>query len=48
MQILLRIPEELVPEANSISPEVRDRINEDYGIQKADDVRLVNIGTGAD
>lgn len=48
MQILLRIPEELVPKANSISPELMDRINEDYGIQKTDDVRLVNIGTGAD
>lgn len=48
MQILLRIPEDLVPEANSISPELMDRINEDYGIRKADDVRLVNIGTGAD
>lgn len=50
MQILLNIPEVDydVYSSSSLNPNQRNKINKKFGLSKSDDVRVVNIGPGAD
>ena len=48
MQILINIPENQLPEGDEFSQIDRERIKRNFGLQQADAVSLVNIGTGAD
>ena len=45
MQILLNIPEGFIPD---VSLQDREIINREYGLQRASEVHMVNIGPGAD
>ena len=48
MQILINIPENQLPEGDEFSQIDCERIKRNFGLQPADAVSLVNIGTGAD
>ena len=50
MQILLNIPEDDydIYSSSFLNPNQRKKINKKFGLSKSDDVRIVNIGPGAD
>lgn len=50
MQILLNIPEVDYDDysSSSLNPDQRKMIDKKFGLSKSDDVRIVNIGPGAD